>query len=66
MVSFEYLGFIAHSLRYSKKEKRFSMSFGLKHWWNLAIYIYIYMYLYNIYIYILFKLLVRAHKLYNI
>ena len=51
MVSFGYLGFIIYTSRYSKKEKGFSMSFDLKHCWNLAFF--------------LFKLLVRAHKLYN-
>ena len=38
LVSFAHLGFIVYTLRYSKKEKRFSMSFDLKHSWNLALY----------------------------
>ena len=38
LVNSAYLGFIAYTSRYSKKEKRFSMSFDLKHWWNLVLY----------------------------
>ena len=44
------MGFIIYTSRYSKKEKRFSISFDLKHCWNLVLYF----------------LFFCAHKLYNI
>ena len=53
LASFASLSCIVYTSRYSRKEKRFSVSFDLKHWRNLLCIF-------------LFKLLVRVPKRYNI
>ena len=40
LVNLAYLGFIVYTWRYSKKEKRFSVSFDLKHCWNLVLHLF--------------------------